>query len=162
MKHFFHSDCLTGRGLSNTPSRARVLVPKLSGKHAAAEPISDDQCIRIPPRKGSPCRPGHRSIILGPPRGFWPVLDRLLLVLSFYRLERGADLGQRMPTRPSPRALASWFSRNQPRRCRLKKKPRLGGAFFVAPRPAQERVSPVLRHDARTLQMLQDQNSAGR
>ena len=51
MKHFFHSDCLTGRGLSNTPSRARVLVPKLSGKHAAAEPISDDQCIRIPPRK---------------------------------------------------------------------------------------------------------------
>ena len=25
-----------------------------------------------------------------------------------------------------------------------------------------ERVSPVLRHDARTLRMLQDQNSAGR
>ena len=51
MKRFFHSDCLTGRGLSNTPSRARVLVPKFSGKHAAAEPIGDDQCIRIPPRK---------------------------------------------------------------------------------------------------------------
>jgi len=78
---------------------------------------------RRPWSSHSPCRPGHRSIILGRPRGFWPVLDRLLLVLSFYRLERGADLGQRMPTRPSPRALASWFSRNQPRRCRLKKSP---------------------------------------
>ena len=43
-------------------------------------------------QEGSPCRPGHRSIILGRPRGFWPVLDRLLLVLSFYRLENEARI----------------------------------------------------------------------